>query len=127
MVLYDAHSIRSVVPRLFEGELPHFNIGVNGGAACDPRLVHDVEAVCDANAFSRVTDGRFKGGWITRRYGRPSEGVHAVQMELARRGYLSEPSDPHATPEWDATFAQPMQAALARVLQACLTFAEDPA
>jgi N-formylglutamate deformylase len=72
VVLYDAHSIRSRAPRLFDGELPQFNIGTNSGAACDPALTAAVEAACDATGLPRVTNGRFKGGWITRRYGQPT-------------------------------------------------------
>ena len=73
IVLYDCHSIRSVVPRLFEGELPHMNIGTNSGASCDPALQRAIEAICAASPFSWVANGRFKGGWITRHYGRPGE------------------------------------------------------
>jgi formiminoglutamase len=125
--LYDAHSIRSVVPRLFEGELPTFNIGTNSGSSCDPALTARVEAVCDASGRSRVTNGRFKGGHITRRYGRPAAGVHAIQMELACRGYMAEPAGRVAPETWPAPFdpktAAPMAATLRTVLQACLEFA----
>uniref|UniRef100_UPI001953CD04 N-formylglutamate amidohydrolase n=4 Tax=Pseudomonadota TaxID=1224 RepID=UPI001953CD04 len=79
----DAHSIRSHVPRLFEGELPQFNIGTNGGTTCAIELRDGVEAACAATPWNRVTDGRFRGGWTTRHYGRPGQGVHAIQMELA--------------------------------------------
>ena len=92
VVLWDAHSIRSRVPRLFDGELPQFNIGTHGGASCDPRLTQAIEKVCDLTDMPRVTNGRFRGGWITRHYGKPANGIHAVQMELAMRGYLAEPS-----------------------------------
>src|SRR6185295_14366889 len=90
VVLYDAHSIRSRMPRLFDGELPQFNIGTNNGTTCDPTLTAAIEKICDG-AGSRVTNGRFRGGWITRNYGNPTGGIHAVQMELAMRGYLHEP------------------------------------
>jgi N-formylglutamate deformylase len=127
VVLYDAHSIRSRIPRLFEGELPQFNIGTNSGAACDPRLTVGVEAACDAAAFNRVTDGRFKGGWTTRRYGRPDTGVHAIQMELACRGYMDDPAAPPTPDTWPAPYADaqaaPMRAVLTQVLKACLAFA----
>ncbi|MCJ8158277.1 N-formylglutamate deformylase [Sphingomonas sp. LaA6.9] len=122
VVLYDAHSIRSVVPRLFDGELPQFNIGTNGGASCDTALTAAVEAVCDASGQNRVTNGRFKGGWITRHYGSPEADLHTIQMELAMRGYLDEAAP--WPPEWDATRAQPMQQILKQVLTACLTFAK---
>lgn len=93
IVVYDCHSIRSVVPRLFDGELPVFNIGTNGGASCAPELQSLVERHCDASGFSRVSNGRFKGGWITRHCGDPANGVHAVQMEIACRGYMDESTD----------------------------------
>ena len=126
VVLYEAHAIRSRVPRLFDGELAQFNIGSNSGASCDRALVRAVEKACDA-AGSRVTDGRFKGGWTTRRYGRPKEGVHAIQMELACRGYMDEPAGPPSPDSWPTAFdpaaAEPMRRALADVLNAALAFA----
>lgn len=94
VVLYDCHSIRSIIPRLFEGELPHFNIGSNSGASCDPALTAAVEANCARTSFSHITNGRFTGGWITRRHGAPKHGVHSIQMELAFRGYMREPPAP---------------------------------
>jgi N-formylglutamate deformylase len=119
VVLYDCHSIRSVIPRLFPGELPVFNIGTNEGRACDPVLTKRITAICAASQWSHVVDGRFKGGWITRTYGRPAEGIHAVQMELATRGYLPDEGDP---PRWDANFAKPIQGILRAVLDACHAF-----
>lgn len=92
LVLYDAHSIRSHIPRLFDGELPQFNIGTNGGATCAPELETAVAAICAASGHSQVVNGRFRGGWTTRHYGRPESGVHAIQMELAMRGYMAEPA-----------------------------------
>ena len=91
VVLYDAHSIRSHVPRLFDGELPQFNIGTNGGATAAPELETFVGNICAASGRSHVVNGRFKGGWTTRHNGRPDEGIHAIQMELAQRGYMAEP------------------------------------
>lgn len=118
IVLYDCHSIRSVIPRLFPGELPVFNIGTNEGKACDPALTQKIAAICAASGRTHVVNGRFKGGYITRRYGKPTAGIHAVQMELAIRGYLPSEERPH----WDATFALPIQRTLREVLQACLDF-----
>jgi N-formylglutamate deformylase len=127
VVLYDAHSIRSSVPRLFEGILPHFNIGTNGGASCAPELTAAVEAACDATSFSRVTNGRFRGGWITRHHGKPQAGVHAIQMELACRSYLAEPigrvDETNWPPAFDDHDAGPILAALGEVLRACIAFA----
>lgn len=129
VVVYDCHSIRSVIPRLFEGTLPHFNIGTNGGVTCAPALASAIEAICAATDFSHVMNGRFKGGFITRSQGRPAEGVHAVQMELACRGYMAEPLGPVAEGQWptpwDVAYAAPMSAALTRILEACLSFARN--
>ena len=129
VVLFDAHSIRSRIPRLFDGELPHFNIGTNSGASCATELTAAIEHTCDRSTLSRVTNGRFKGGWTTRHYGKPDEGVHAVQLELAMRGYMAEPDVP--TPEnWPRPYnsdrAAPMRAILQRILETCLSFASTP-
>jgi formiminoglutamase len=127
VVLYDCHSIRSSIPRLFDGTLPNFNLGTNGGLTCSPILTGAVEAICDATSFTRVTNGRFRGGYTTRHYGRPNDGMHAIQMELACRGYMREPAgqvDPGNWPSaYDETSAAPMRNALTRILQACIDFA----
>ncbi|QVM83983.1 N-formylglutamate deformylase [Novosphingobium decolorationis] len=126
VVLYDAHSIRSHVPRLFEGELPQFNIGTNGGRTCDPALASTVEAICAASDQSHVLDGRFRGGWTTRHYGRPENGVHAIQMELAIRGYMDEPETPDET-NWPTPFdparAAPLTHTLSQIMKAVRAFA----
>ena len=131
IVVYDCHSIRSVIPRLFEGTLPHFNIGTNGGTSCAPALSDAIETICVGSGFSHVVNGRFKGGYITRSLGRPEAGIHAVQMELACRGYMREPLGPVAEGEWptpyDEDYAAPMRAALTLILQTCLTFAHSKA
>ena len=128
-VVYDAHSIRSHVPRLFAGELPHFNIGTNNGTTCDALLVQSVEKACADPAFSRVTNGRFKGGWTTRHYGQPAHGVHAIQMELACRGYIVEPaaalSSDNWPPPYDPERAAPLRTILEKVLMSCIEFTES--
>lgn len=126
VVLYDCHSIRSQIPRLFEGVLPHFNIGTFNGASCDIALSQAVADVCARSELTCVLNGRFKGGYTTRHYGRPKLGVHALQMELACRGYLDEPAEVNPVtwpPPWDETRAAPVCGVLAHVLRACLAFA----
>ncbi len=129
VVQYEAHSIRSLVPRLFDGELPNFNIGTNSGASCHPTLTAAVEAECRRSGFTQVTNGRFKGGWTTRHYGKPADGVHAIQMELACRGYMTEPAEPLTADNWppayDPAKAARMRTALTAVMQACLAFANE--
>ncbi len=90
-ILYDCHSIRSNIPYLFDGLLPVFNIGTNDGRTCAPELEKLVVEICkNARGFDAVINGRFKGGWTTRHYGAPENGVHAIQMELAQRVYMDE-------------------------------------
>ena len=124
VVVYDAHSIRSCIPRLFDGELPQFNIGTNNGQSCAPVLRDAISAVCAASGQGHVVDGRFKGGWTTRHYGQPQTGVHAVQMELALRGYVTEP-DAIDPANWPAPLdpSPAVTPILRRVLDAALTFA----
>lgn len=129
IVLYDCHSIRSIIPRLFEGTLPHFNIGSNSGTSCAPALQATIEAICDATELGRVSNGRFKGGFITRNYGRPGDGVHAVQMELACRAYMREPLGAVGEADWptpyDPDYAAPVRAALIDIFKACIAFARS--
>ena len=129
VTLYDCHSIRSIIPRLFPGELPVMNIGTNAGASCDMDLAEPITAIAAASRFSAVVNGRFKGGYITRRYGQPEQGVHAVQMELACRGYIREPIGPVDEGNWpvpyDSAFAAVIRATLRAILETCLHFAED--
>jgi N-formylglutamate deformylase len=128
VALFDAHSIRSRIPRLFDGELPVFNLGTNSGASCEQGLRKAVGAVLKASSESLVVDGRFKGGWITRAFGKPDEGVEALQLELACRAYMQEPERP-APENWptpiDEAHAAKTRATLKRVLEAMLAWIAD--
>ena len=127
VALWDCHSIRSNIPRLFEGTLPEFNLGTNSGASADPALVGAVREVLAAGGRSHVVDGRFKGGWITRSFGEPARGVHALQMELACRAYLREPlgavSEVNWPPDYDEAFAAPVRETLREALETVLRWA----
>ncbi|WP_170603126.1 N-formylglutamate deformylase [Ruegeria arenilitoris] len=95
-LLYDCHSIRSRIPFLFDGILPDMNLGTNGGVTCAPEIQAIAHEFAESSPFSTVLNGRFRGGWTTRHYGHPSDGIHAIQMELAQSTYLSS-----QTPPWD--------------------------
>jgi len=113
-ILLDAHSIRSQVPRFFAGRLPDLNLGSADGASCDPAVQAAAMQVLDsARGFSAVCNGRFKGGYITRHYGRPAEQVHALQLEIAQSCYMDE-----AAPyPWEPQRAQALVIVLKRLLQ----------
>jgi len=90
-ILFDGHSIKSVLPWLFEGRLPDLNLGTVNGASCAPTLRGALARVLAAQtAFTQVIDGRFKGGHITREYGRPADAVHAIQLEMCWSCYMRE-------------------------------------
>ena len=121
-LLYDAHSIRSRVPRLFDGELAELNIGTADGRSCDPALERRLADICrNASPYSAAVNGRFKGGHITRAYGSPSKHFHAVQMELAQRTYMEEPP-PYRFDETRATAIRPV---LRNVLRAMLDWGAE--
>lgn len=128
VVVYDCHSIRSAIPRLFAGKLPVFNLGTNGKTSAGTDLIERVSDIIAGSGRSHVVDGRFKGGYITRHYGQPEKGVHALQMELACRGYIRESLGPVSQANWpiafDAAFAAPTRLTLQAVLAACLAFAK---
>ena len=116
-ILWDCHSIRSRIPFLFDGVLPDFNIGTADGASCDASITAAVQAACaGALGFTHVTNGRFKGGWTTRHYGRPATGVHAIQMEIAQSAYLETERPPFAySPDRAGRIRPALAAALARL------------
>lgn len=92
-VLLEAHSIASKVPRLFEGQLPDFNLGTNQGTTCASELEHSVvNAIAGHSDYSHVVNGRFVGGYITRHFGQPDRNWHALQIELSQSTYMDEAS-----------------------------------
>lgn len=114
-ILYDCHSIRSTIPYLFEGTLPDFNIGTNNGETCSPAIESAVVDICsNTETYSSVLNGRFKGGWTTRQYGRPAENLHAIQMELAQSTHLASETLPF---DYDERKAEPLRKHLKNILE----------
>jgi len=89
-LLWDAHSIASRVPNLFDGSLPDLNIGTWNDRSCDPEISRAVLAAAEASDYEVAFNGRFKGGHITRHYGRPADNMHAIQLELSQITYMNE-------------------------------------
>ncbi|GAB2184328.1 N-formylglutamate deformylase [Roseibium sp. LAB1] len=120
-ILYDCHSIRSVVPFLFEGTLPDFNTGTNNGTTCASAIEAAVVGCTKAaEGYTSILNGRFKGGWTTRHYGRPAEGFHAIQMELAQKTHLATEDTPFA---YDEAKAEQLRVHLKEILSALETLA----
>ena len=120
VVLWDGHSIRSHVPMLFEGRLPDFNLGSADDASCDAELQWRLTHVMEAQRhYDFVVNGRFKGGYITRHYGRPAEGIQAVQLELAQCQYMNEENF-----AWDESKAPMVRATIRDLLRCCLARAD---
>jgi N-formylglutamate deformylase len=115
-LLWDGHSIRSRLPWLFDGTLPDLNLGTADAASCAPSLRAALMSCLGSQSdFSHVTDGRFKGGYITRHYGRPAEGVHAVQMEQCWSTYMAQ-SPPYTPDPARLARVQPLLRRLLRVM-----------
>ncbi|MEM5299164.1 N-formylglutamate deformylase [Burkholderia sp. JPY481] len=121
VVLWEAHSIASVLPRLFDGKLPDLNLGTQDGRTAAPALQAAAVAAAAASSFSWVANGRFKGGYITRHFGAPHDGVHALQLEMCQSTYMSERA-PFAYDEVRAARVQPvLRAMIEDVLRALAT------
>lgn len=119
-LLWDAHSIASVVPRFFQGKLTDFNLGTASGASCAQDLAQQLTAIAEAaTAYTTATNGRFKGGYITRQYGQPGNNIHAVQLELSQITYMDESYPFHFV----ETVAQQVRPTLKQLLQAMLNWA----
>ncbi len=116
VVLFDAHSIASIVPRLFDGQLPDFNFGTNHGVTCDESLAATLRTTIEqAPQYSHVFNGRFVGGYITRAYGDPANNIHSVQLELSQATYLNEESK-----AWADDKAEQVQPVLQSIIESIL-------
>ena len=123
-ILYDCHSIRSLIPFLFEGRLPDFNVGTDMGRTCAKEIETATFEVCaKAEGYTSILNGRFKGGWTTRHYGKPETGVHAIQMELAQVSHLSTEVPPF---DLDADKAARLRIHLKDILQRIEALASTP-
>ncbi|MFD2165584.1 N-formylglutamate deformylase [Thalassotalea euphylliae] len=118
-VLLEAHSIQSHVPRFFEGRLPDFNFGTADGASCSPAMLQAVENL-DLMPYSRTTNGRFKGGFITREYGDPENNIHALQLELSQITYMDEQAL-----TYNEELAKKVKPKLKAMVEALISFAQQ--
>ena len=107
------HSIASEVPRFFAGRLPDLNLGTADGTSCAPEVQDFARRMlADADGFTHVVNGRFKGGHITRAFGAPRDGVHALQLEIAQGSYMDE----HHPHNFDASRSSDVATVLERLV-----------
>jgi N-formylglutamate deformylase len=118
-VLLEAHSILSHVPRFFDGRLPDFNFGNADGKSCSENMLNHVKSL-DYSPYSMVSNGRFKGGFITREYGRPQENIHSLQLELSQITYMNE-----ASLEYNEALAAQVKPKLKALVECLINFAQD--
>lgn len=119
-LLWDAHSIPSSVPRLFDGELPELNLGSDSSRSCSKKIEAEVARATLESHYSAVVNGRFKGGYITRHYGDPENDVHALQLEIAQRAYMLEEAG-----SFDASSAAVLRDTLRKMLANFLESAKE--
>lgn len=121
VLLWEGHSIRSRCPMFFEGRLPDYNVGTADGHSCAPGVQAAIADILAGHGATHVINGRFKGGYITRHYGQPTHGIHAVQMEMAQSSYLDEREPERFQP----ALAREAQMLLRALLQASLAVLPD--
>lgn len=119
IILFDAHSICSQVPMLFDGVLPDLNLGTADGYSINPTLAENLIRCCQQSPYSMVYNGRFKGGYITRHYGQPAQGVQAVQLELAQMNYMQETFPYHYVAEKAERLQQCLQGIINILVKEC--------
>jgi N-formylglutamate deformylase len=99
VLLWEAHSIASVLPRLFDNKLPDLNLGTQDGRTAAAEVEARAERAAAASAYTWIANGRFKGGYITRHFGAPHDGVHAIQLEMCQSIYMNEAAPFDYVPE----------------------------
>ena len=87
-LLIDCHSMPAY--SCGRGPLPDIVLGDAHGAACSSRVTRAVEAILTGMGYQVRRNDPYAGGYVTRHYGRPREGVHALQIEVARTLYMDE-------------------------------------
>jgi len=118
-ILFDCHSIKSILPRFFDGKLPDFNLGTVEGASCSTELQNILaDTLSKYPSYSLAVNGRFKGGYITRQYGNPKKGVHAFQLELSTATYMDEKPEF----QWREDLANLVRPSLQNMLQVAINW-----
>jgi len=115
--LWDAHSIKSHVPELFNGRLPDLNLGTGNGTSADMELVKKLDKIIRNSKYTNALNGRFKGGYITRHYGDPKNNIDAIQLEISQITYMNE-----KTNEFDERLANQLRPTLKKLIETLISF-----
>lgn len=90
VLLWDCHSIRRVVPTIQRDKFPDLILGSADGSSADPRLIAKALQCLSKGGFGLAHNDPFKGGFITRNYGDPARGRHALQLEMTKINYMDD-------------------------------------
>ena len=90
VLLWECHSIRQFVPKVFPEKFPDLILGTNDEQSADQGMIKAVLTELNNSKFSVNHNFPFKGGYITRHFGRPSEGQHAMQLEMSKVNYMDD-------------------------------------
>lgn len=87
-LLFDAHSIRRVVPGIQKEAFPQLILGDNDGTSASKEVIDAVWNILKDSGYEATHNTPFKGGQITRSFGKPDDNVHALQLEMAKTNYM---------------------------------------
>lgn len=88
-ILVDCHSMPSVAGLSGSGR-PDIVLGDRHGTSCAPWVTRQLEEQLRAHGLKVSRNRPYAGGFITQKFGRPREGVHAIQIEINRSLYMNE-------------------------------------
>jgi len=103
-LLFDAHSIKRHVPTIQSAPFPDLILGNNDQQSAHISIVSKAWHWLEQSSYDAQHNDPFKGGYITRTYGTPKEGIHALQLEMTQDLYLDEKN-----PQWDPQKAKPVR------------------
>jgi len=89
-ILWDAHSIRRQVPTIQEVSFPNFILGTNDGKTASEELIQAAKKGLTSSHYDLTYNTPFKGGKITRHFGNPKQGIHALQLEMTKILYMDD-------------------------------------
>lgn len=90
VLLWECHSIRKFVPTVHTEKFPDLILGSNDGKSAAPGIIETTLEHLGKSPFTLKHNHPFKGGYITRHFGNPSENAHALQLEMTKVNYMDD-------------------------------------